>query len=91
MAAQGIAGGAVMTVSRSAYQIEAGVPVPAPMRHYTQYPFAEMKVGDSFMAPLRLLKSISSASVNWRKRTSCKAKFTARKISDKQCRCWRIA
>ena len=71
--------------------IEHNVPLPSPRR---EYPFAEMKVGDSFYVsvergevPYIVLKKICSASFNHSMRHG--GKFTARQKKN-GARCWKI-
>jgi hypothetical protein len=63
-------------------EIESDIPLPE------LYPFAKMKVGDSFLIPPE--KSKGSATVSaYRYGASSGKKFTIRK-TDKGYRCWRI-
>jgi hypothetical protein len=58
--------------------------VPLPGRINSKYPFAEMKVGDSFV----LQKTRVPAVSNWNK-LHPKTKFITRKISSNSIRVWR--
>lgn len=77
----------------STYKIERGV--PAPVKKFEQFPFADMSVGDSFVVPAREAgcygKQIMSAFSVWRGR----AKRPGYKISLRKTpvgyRVWRIA
>lgn len=67
------------------YKIESGVQMPS------KYPFAEMKVGDSFAVAARDLKKVQS-SASWYGRSHNK-KYSFRCIDPIKgdYRCWRIA
>ena len=67
------------------YKIEKDVPMPTPS---VMYPFADMEVGDSFLANLAERPKISTY-MNRHKKTTGK-KFKTRKISDSECRVWRV-
>jgi len=66
----------------TAFKIDKDVPVPKTGK----YPFREMEVGDSFVAPLAKRSSISCVMGRYAPK-----KFTTSKISDTECRVWRIA
>lgn len=84
------------------YEIEQGVPMPAATtdRFYAQYPFAKMKVGDSF---LYTVSEKEAEQLQARKRTVTRAafaahqhgkrhnkKFVTRKQNATQYRIWRV-
>lgn len=75
------------------YKIERGIPVGQDKRTVSAYPFAMMKVGDSFLVSVApsarpaTQRSVSAASVTFAKRT--KTSFTTRIVSN-GVRCWRI-
>jgi hypothetical protein len=73
----------------SAFKIEKGIPPPKQEHHFVQYPFREMRVGDSFAAPIQRQRSVAAAASRYGR--IAKAKFTVRKQSKTHCRCWRIA
>ena len=63
-------------------KIESGIPFPA------HIPFADMKVGDSFLVPEGISKSTVAVYANrYAKKTG--TKFTVRKTPEGY-RCWRI-
>jgi hypothetical protein len=63
-------------------KIESGIPMPA------KFPFAEMKVGDSFLVPESTSRNVVTV---YARRHAIKTgmKFTIRKTSEGY-RCWRI-
>lgn len=65
-------------------KVESGVPIPV------RFPFADMKVGDSFSVPATTKRSTVNVSA---KRYGDKhgQKFTVRIMPDRTLRCWRIA
>jgi hypothetical protein len=63
-------------------KIESGIPMPA------KFPFAKMKIGDSFLIPVGVNKSTVSVYAN-RHAKKTGTKFTVRKTPDGY-RCWRI-
>lgn len=72
------------------FKIESNIPIPGKL--HAKYPFASMKVGDSFYAagclkPARR-SSLSSCCVAFAKRN--KVKFTTRREGD-GVRVWRVA
>jgi len=90
------------------FQIERGVPVPPRKRgrgggRDPIYPFAQMRVGDSFEVYLtsqrftRARPTISTLQSNlgniargYAKRHNPSARFTVRKVSDTAVRIWRV-
>jgi hypothetical protein len=64
-------------------KIESGIPMPA------KFPFAEMKVGDSFLVPEGMNKSTVAVYANRYAKKTGYAKFTVRKTAEGY-RCWRI-
>ena len=82
----------------TAFKIEHGIPVPdyAP-RGATTFPFAEMKVGDSFLVPAGTKRpngkdwTVTSITHSWRWTANKKGmKFSARTLPD-GVRVWRIS
>lgn len=67
----------------------------------SEYPFAQMEVGDSFDAPRDMgnnasgtdkrQNAIGNSARGYAKRHNPTAKFTARLIDENTVRCWRIA
>lgn len=81
---------------KEAIRIQKGIPIPplkqgprkeVPPQLATKYPFVEMKVGESFLFPMR----IGRAAFMRAKEASLRSgmKFVVRKIEDRY-RCWRI-
>ena len=64
-------------------KVESGIPIPA------KYPFAEMKVGDSFAVPPKINRSAVNVSA-MRYGRKHGMKFTVRRTVDGTLRCWRI-
>lgn len=64
-------------------KVESNIPLPA------IYPFAKMKVGDSFAIPADIKRTAVSVSA---KRFGVKhnMRFTIRKMPDGSYRCWRL-
>jgi len=44
--------------------------IPAPQNAH-RYPFADMKVGDSFFAPGKKAGALNSAAYSWRRKNIC--------------------
>lgn len=63
-------------------KIEPGIPMPA------KFPFAEMKVGDSFLVPAKASKNTVAVYATRHARKTG-TKFTVRKTPEGY-RCWRI-
>lgn len=70
----------------AAIKIEKGVPLPA--HGNTKHPFADMEVGDSFLASAESSQKVRSAAFNYGKYNN--KKFTVRKTADGT-RVWRTA
>lgn len=68
--------------------IEKGIPIPEPIGHTSIYPFAEMEVGDSFVAPVGRGRAAASAHY-WGKKLN--RRFTCRIIDRNSTRIWRIS
>lgn len=82
-----------MTKPNNEFKIECGVPIPpritgSAKRGMSKYPFAMMKIGDSFHM---LCKPGAAASniVRWRKANGSPFKFITRRVGDGY-RVWRI-
>lgn len=82
------------------FEIESGIPVPDSSRNgKTRYPFAAMKVGDSFFIPAGSgrAKNIGSAAFCWRRTTVFapgvpRPVFTVRTVKNPDgVRIWRIS
>lgn len=70
------------------YKIEKNVPMVVLRKPgFSKYPFAQMQIGDSFVAPLEERRRISSAATHYGKNHN--SKFHIRKITEKQIRIWR--
>ena len=74
------------------YELEASVPIPAHSHRGKpgRYPFASMKVGDSFLVPGNetTAKRLGSNSYCWAQYHKNAFKFVVRQIPD-GVRCWR--
>lgn len=64
-------------------KIESGIPMP------TKFPFAEMKVNDSFLIPAGVNKGTVAVYATRHAKKTGYAKFTIRKTAEGY-RCWRI-
>lgn len=69
------------------FQIEKNVPVPS--GRCMKYPFADMKVGDSFVAPKETVRGAQKAAWNWARDHD--VKFATRTQRDGSLRIWRIS
>lgn len=64
-------------------KVESNIPLPA------IYPFAKMKVGDSFAIPSDIKRTaVSISAMRYGRKYSMK--FTIRKMPDGGFRCWRL-
>lgn len=72
----------------SEYKIEKGVPLTRKTKDST-YPFKDMRVGDSFAAPLSKRNSIAMSARYYADKNPG-VKFKTRKQSDTEFRIWRI-
>lgn len=70
------------------YKIESGVPIPAGYgpRGTSQYPFMDMKVGDSFQVKDRTINAVRQNAFSWSRGSG--KKFSVRK-DGKFVRAWR--
>ncbi len=70
------------------FPIEADVPLPI---YGTRYPFADLKIGESFLVPREIVKSgtVSSAACAY-KQAHPGWNYTTRAVAE-GCRLWRIA
>lgn len=66
--------------------IDRGIPLPE-VRKFNNYPYKEMKVGESFFVPAISVKLMCNNNIRMNKSTGMK--FTARKEKD-GVRVWRI-
>lgn len=71
------------------YQIEKNVELPNKFTQGVKYPFDQMEVGDSFAFNYEEEKRVSANAYNFKKNNPGR-KFTVRKLSDAQGRCWRV-
>lgn len=67
--------------------IEKGVPIPS-VEKASKYPFGELEVGDSFVAPVGR-NSVSALIYHWNGKLSPK-RFRARPETEKSTRIWRV-
>lgn len=71
-------------------QIEKGIPVHAKSNVLARFPLRAMEVGDSFTVPNEECQKLRVAIVSMRNSvTGSNMRFTTRKISETQTRCWR--
>jgi hypothetical protein len=64
-------------------KVQKNIPLPR------KWPFADMKVGDSFAMPADVKRvAVSVAAMRYGRKHGMK--FTIRQIADKTFRCWRI-
>lgn len=63
-------------------RIEKGVKIPP--HQNAKYPWRQMKVGDSFLAPIEVRNSLHACA------NGVKVRVTVRKVSETQVRVWRI-
>lgn len=76
---------------QSSYHLFKGVPIPPKPAPRAKYPFARMKVGDSFSFPVSEWDSMAHALYNFRDRNNKAAwKFERRKIGGGKGRIWRV-
>ena len=71
------------------YNIENDVPVPPYTEKSSQYPFAEMKVGDSFTSDIAKRFTLSSSATYFVKTKQPEWKFSIRTTGD-LVRIWRV-
>lgn len=71
------------------YKIEKGIVIPPKQLKKNKYPFVDMEIGDSIAFPIKERSSVSSAVNNFKNHIP-QHRFTIRKISDTECRVWRI-
>lgn len=77
------------------FAIERHVPMPkrtSPLSgRPATYPFARMKVGDSFfISTHKRKKQVASAAANWARHQENGWKFSVLTMPDKTYRCWRV-
>lgn len=64
-------------------RIDKNVPIPV------KFPFAKMKIGDSFAVPPDVKRpAVTVAAMRFGRKYG--VKFTVRQVADKTYRCWRI-
>ena len=66
-------------------KIEKNIPIPSGIQHRNSYPFPELEVGDSFKTDFADVRTAADAY----SRTH-EAKLVVRKVSDTECRVWRV-
>lgn len=75
------------------FRIESGIPVAPRMgggsRGASKYPFARMKVGQSFGFPIALIRRIDGAARKWREVHQPKWLFVSRRLANGKARIWR--
>lgn len=69
----------------SEFKVQKGVKMPAPR---VKYPWRQMKVGDSFAAPIRSHQSVRTAASQTGKRLG--TRYAVRKVNAKSVRVWRV-
>lgn len=72
-----------------AYEIEKGIEIPKSVNGANKYPFNTMEIGDSFSFPYSEKTKVTPAASY--AGTLDDKKFSIRKISETEGRCWRIA
>lgn len=64
-------------------KVDKNIPLPR------KFPFADMKVGDSFAVPADIKRpAVTVAAMRYGRKHGMK--FTVRQVADKTFRCWRI-
>ena len=64
-------------------KVDKNIPLPR------KFPFADMKVGDSFAVPVDIKRpAVTVAAMRFGRKHGMK--FTVRQVADKTFRCWRI-
>jgi len=77
-------------IDSNTYIVESGIPIPDDVR--IKYPFAEMKVGDSFRLKADKEKSVRSAASAYCNRNKGKGfRFILRQVAPDVWRCWRFS
>ncbi len=72
-------------------KIDKDVPIPYARGRHSQYPFADMEVGDSFFVPTSPGRKVSASVNSWNRTHPDKPfKFTCRTVEGGT-RVWRIA
>jgi len=73
-------------------KVEKGIPIPKHTEKHGKWraTLALMEAGDSFVIELKDLHTLRNTIKHYVKTHAKKAKFTVRKISSENCRCWRI-
>lgn len=74
------------------YEVEAGVPIPAPAQVRAKYPFYRMNVGDSFLFDANDRQKVDKAAREYARRRD--QHFVTREVKEtdgagRKCRCWR--
>lgn len=72
------------------FKIDKGVPMPGKRHNMTQYPFAEMKVGDSFVIPYGKRQGCMASAHTWGERQDPAIDFASRTIDGNKVRVWRV-
>lgn len=68
--------------------IEKNIPIPVSYSG-SKYPFKELEIGDSFLAPIEKRNSVNSNANHFGKNCNPRRKFITRTISELECRIWR--
>lgn len=71
------------------YTLEKDVSIPSQRNGRARYPFADMEIGDSFVAPAEENKGVRSAAHSYSKRHG--KTFTCHRQVDGTVRVWRVA
>ncbi len=76
-------------IGNGSYIIETGIPIPI---SGSMYPFADMKVGNSFCVPADERKTVISAASNYSRRHGEGTKFSIRAANSEKkfYRVWRV-
>lgn len=71
------------------FKIQKGVKIPSAYRS-TKYPFPDMEIGDSFVIPKEIAPIVRVAANDWRTFYDRDKKFSVKRFSDTEHRCWRV-
>lgn len=72
------------------YHIEKDVPVSGIPVQRSIYPFHDMEVGDSFVAPIAKRPGLTSSARAVGERKDPEWRFVTKKVNAKQIRIWRV-
>lgn len=86
----------MVEINRNVPMIDKHVPMPTSFRGESQYPFADMEIGDSIFFPANTREEktsirgkLSGAASNYASKQGGTVKFTTRTLTT-GVRCWRI-